>query len=797
LPITPNHTMRSQLTRAVFRGLLSSNGLVLRCPHHHSTAARWRPNRRCRVVAGDVQTRTLWGFSRGEDRKPKEPSFAPGLETFLEFSKMMKVGARPPAMPDLVRAWKMFFDYKLRKKEAVNTVQATHVLRVFEYLRAFEVEKGVYNLATPDMRNARKALITVPKEAEEGFSKLAKAFHAEFERRGDWQVFDTYLLLIVLTQTGETAAARDLAHKHFVEEHKTVETNNPDPFPNLGFVWRYILEGFANEDNEAELLRTMDVMDGLGIARNVETQRIMVCFYTAKNDVGAVKKWYEKKIQRIPKPETLKATLEFSIRNNELEWCKKCFRDVLERNPSKKHWDVVFQWAAGAVGKGVEDVERMMEVMIRRKPDMKPDITTINGLVSLAISKNDPYLAERYIALGLKSGIRPNAQTFILQMNYRISAGDLRGAQTAYEALQGEEILNDEDLPAINNYLRALAAAKNPSSSHDLILSILSDLSSRHARLEASTVSALALHHLSRGEDQDVYDILQSNAYHYSISERNLILNPLISFVLDRQNSNARAWEAYQVLRQLFDETDITTRTKLMQEFFDRGRCDMACYVFGHMRAHALPSHRPVRETYTSCFLGIARHADAESLDMVHNMYKLDSSVEGPNTKLYNALMLAYTSTDDGDRALDFWDDITNSTEGPSYRSLEIVFRACEATPFGDIRAREIWAKMRRMDIEVTREVWSAYVGALAGRGKLDEAKSVIENGEAEFGLKPDFMTLGILYNALPGQSRKDSIEEWAKGMYPAAWVELEKCGQRTIDDGFVKLFCIERGWVA
>jgi len=52
----------------------------------------------------------------------------------------------------------------------------------------------------------------------------------------------------------------------------------------------------------------------------------------------------------------------------------------LETNPSKVIWDVVLQWAAGAMGKGVEDVERMMEIMTRRNPNddsVRPDVETI------------------------------------------------------------------------------------------------------------------------------------------------------------------------------------------------------------------------------------------------------------------------------------------------------------------------------------------------------------------------------------------------------------------------------------
>lgn len=131
---------------------------------------------------------------------------------------------------------------------------------------------------------------------------------------------------------------------------------------------------------------------------------------------------------------------------------------------------------------------------------------------------------------------------------------------------------------------------------------------------------------------------------------------------------------------------------------------------------------------------------DAESLEMVHNMFKMDSRVE-PNTRLYNSLMLAYSSIGNGSRALDYWTDITNSTEGPTYRSLELVFRACQYEPYSSEQAKEIWSQIRKMEIEITQEVFNSYVGALAGRNKFEEARDVADNGEKELGLKPDLMT--------------------------------------------------------
>ena len=43
---------------------------------------------------------------------------------------------------------------------------------------------------------------------------------------------------------------------------------------------------------------------------------------------------------------------------------------------------------------------------------------------------------------------------------------------------------------------------------------------------------------------------------------------------------------------------------------------------------------------------------------------------------------------------------------------------------------------------------------------------------------------LGTFYNALPGQNRKDLVEEWARETYPAVWTDLEKLGQRKQKEG-------------
>jgi pentatricopeptide repeat protein len=674
----------------------------------------------------------------------------------VDLGLMEKMKSRPPPTSDLIAAWRAFFDHKAKTRESTNQYHAGIILTTFKHLQVM-AGKGEDFLNEADLTKALKHLSFEPKDSPTTHNKLARVIYEELMHLAPENALNHLRGLVrVLAWTGDATEARDMWQKHCIVNPFSDMTSAPTGRWSVEHwiwlrLWIRIMQGFVKENNEVELIKTFEIAQSLGMPYLGIVQSIMVKFFAATNDIKGVKRWYNKPVvnEALSTPlfaETLAIVLKCCIKNADTQWCKGVFRDVLEGTPNKETWDVVLQWAAGAMGKGVEDVDRMLDVMIKRNPDnssIRPDAATINGLVDLAVSLKDPYLAERYIALGVKRGIRPNAKTLILQLEYRADAKDLVGAQAVYKALQSEEVVDDTELPAINKYIRALCADEHPN--YDRITDIASDLEEQQKRLEPDTVSSLCILHLHRGAIPEVIDLLQVQSYNYTIDERSRIIDVFMLYILDRNNTTARAWDGYTVVRQIFDEMSTTLRTKCMNEFFARGRCDMACYVFGHMRQHDIHTRRPNVETYIQCFEGIAECEDQESLHMVHNMMKMDSSIE-PTTRLYNSLMLAYTSCDDAHRALDFWDDITNSNEGPSYSSLEIVFTACGRKPFGDMKAREIWNKMRRMEIEVTSEVFASYVGALAGQGKYEEARDMVENMEADLGLKPDVLTYVTLH---------------------------------------------------
>ena len=57
---------------------------------------------------------------------------------------------------------------------------------------------------------------------------------------------------------------------------------------------------------------------------------------------------------------------------------------------------------------------------------------------------------------------------------------------------------------------------------------------------------------------------------------------------------------------------------------------------------------------------------------------------------------------------------------------------------------------MRRMEIEVTGKVFAAYIGALSGQGKFEEARDMLEVMEKDLSLKLDVLTYVSLSLTLP-----------------------------------------------
>lgn len=617
------------------------------------------------------------------------------------------------------------------------------------------------------------------KECAEGNEPLTGAEH------------DVMPFLRVMAISGDALYARELTVDYWDSSLSKVRTAP----------WRRVLQGLMVEGKVKEVEETVEMMQKRGVPFDSMVHQSIILHLAGRcKDMEMTKRWYNHPIANDASPTARsdRLVLNLCIQKNEMEWGESVFKSLVARNnASKVAWDTIFQWSA-AKGTSVDEIERMMQIMVRRTEGeefpLRPDTETINGLIELANTKGDPYTAERYVALGEKLGLQANAQTYLLQLDYRIKAGDLGGARTAYARLQGEEITDDEDLPLTNKLIVALCAENPPD--YDAIMDVAEDLSERKVRFEPATVAALSTLHLERHEFDDLTDLLNTHAFQYGHSQRALISNTLLTHILTPKTPTSSAWATYNILRQTFADIPLATRTKLMNSFFTRSRPDMAIHIFGHMRQQPIRSLRPTTSTYATCLSGLARAHDSEGLATIHSMINLDSDIE-PDTHLRNALMLAHTGCGDPLPALRIWtEDILHSHEGPSYASIQIALRACESCgdEYGEQVARDIWARLTKMEILLTREIYAAYVGALAGSGRgtlFKECASLVEGMEREVGRKIDALVVGTWYNATKGEAGRRKVKEWVRERHPDVYEQLVRCGmvisKRMIrDDGAV-----------
>lgn len=740
--------MRSHLTRNVCRRVLAAHPAPLSCPAYAVSSVVRPQLRKPRPLVRRPSRRTFLGLFQKPPRELKEVTPEPGYETLIDFRSCEAQGHRLPPREELLQGFRIFFQHKLKYLKAVNSTQALLAAGLLRHLNRTDGEQ----LSLQDLRTARDALLRPPKQRSEGHLELARALYEQIRilsldsgsvqpaKETDGQTvggdasaedFRAYITALALYGGSVEAAAN-------LEKYWRDQQASGSLYKGAKFLWVIVLRGLAKEGREEDLVQLYEKAERFGVEFMPAIHEVMVTFFATRDRIDGTKRWFDKPIYGNwrPLPETYREVLLFAVRNGQQDWVNPVFTQLRATKPTKPLWDVIFQWAILCQNAGPEELKPLIQTAVFHNVGKKvegpitPDTATLNDLVEAAIARKDPYLAERLIAFGASLDIRPNSKTYILQMDYRISAGDLSGASAAYQSLETQYITDDEDLPVVNRYLRGLCAVPKPDS--DLILDVTRQVEQRGATLEPETVASLCLIFLKLDQEFEVIDTLTVHTTNFSLEERAQVEKALVAYCLDRTNSTARVWDGYTLLRQFFPESPTADREALMDAFFARRRPDMAAYVFGHMRAAANPAQRPTADTYVRVLEGLGRHPDAESLRMVHNMLKMDTAVT-PDTRLYNALMIAHLGCGDAAKAFAFWGDITAGREGPTYRSLEIVFRVCEAMPWGDRRARDIWAQMARMDLDVPGTVFSAYCGAIAGQGRVEEARSLIRGmGEAD-----------------------------------------------------------------
>ncbi|KYK60499.1 Complex I intermediate-associated protein 84 [Drechmeria coniospora] len=512
-----------------------------------------------------------------------------------------------------------------------------------------------------------------------------------------------------------------------------------------------VARGLAREGLERELVELIEHAESHGVPYDAGLQSVAVIYFAQRDRVPETKMWLAKAIpQQSSHVDVYREVAFFAMRNGLQSWATPMFVQLGESQPKKKHWDVLLQ-AILLHGKCLDEVNTMMSHMVDRNGTLSPDMNTLNGLLRVAVEANDlsladEILADEILALGTERGLSPNGETYMILLQMHLVTGDLAGAKAAHDKIrhlepwanQAKPELFSEYRHLLSRYLVVLCQQARPDFA--LIATLLETIEEDQILLDPETAALICVKFLDNDQHFDVMDILSVHAFLYSEGQREVVQNAFVGFCLDSQTSTSRAWGCYQILQQFFEDTSFERRMKLMESFFDRKRPDMASKVFGHMRQHRNKSYHPRIDTYVGCLEGFARFPDVEGLAMVHNMLKMDTTIQ-PTTRLRTAMILAYAACGESLTALDFWDEITLSSEGPSYASLEAVFWALEKKPGGDKKAREIWERIERMDLEVPPAVYNAYIGAVAGSGNEKEIRGLIMNMASFVGAEPDAMT--------------------------------------------------------
>lgn len=772
----------------------------------------------------------------GKKRDPAGANIDPGLDKLMELEKMQRLKARLPPPEDVAQAMHSFTQSRLdsRPRRGIEDNQARLLLHGLRYCSQQQAERTALHDANRPLSLPDKVLRSViqclrrTKNITASHIELGEALYVAAGAQTNLRpslLRDALLAYVrALALAGRPQEALDAATAHesaFAakasiaealpdsdlsrrspvldeEDADPVATREPpDETSDASTFQRalpLVLRGFALHGPAEKVDTILSMIRQEGVSLGSGGSRIMLEYSLRQNDYSSALHWWREG-RRIPSTKkdqwkegeeqvyAARQILDWCLANNASDSGHQIVQEMAESGPTKPEWDAILVWAAG-IKTSVDEIDRMIGVMVQSNESIKdraqwrlPDIATINALVEAAVSRGDPYTAERFIALGRDKGIEPDAKTFVLQMDYRLRVDDVDGALTAYKNVQGLDLSSNEDIPTVNRLIVALC--KTGRHDFETIMNVAADLSDRRARFEPDTVATLSLLHLRRDERYDVIDLLNTHAYHFSSTERENIRNALLAFALEGSTSTALAWDTYTILRELFDEMPRTQRTELMTSFIRRERADMGVHVFQNMRMHSRADTMPIVDTYVTAFMALAKIRDLDNLEIVHNQLKLDFNIQ-PSTYLLNALIIAYTACGKPRLALDYWDEISISREGPSYNSVHVALRACEKAPFGDLKAQEIGSILRKRGVELDQSLWASYVAALAGNGNNEMALHALEEGVEKGEVVIDEFILGSLMAAGANKEKQDDMERWARERAESVWHRLVEKGFET-----------------
>ncbi len=652
-----------------------------------------------------------------------------------------------PHVHEIVRAFNTILQYRIKVPGRLSRSEIYLLTEGLKYIQDYEardVEGARMLLSDADLQEGLSALAL--SSGNDKFRSDSKAlafllFSRLRQRTGaigmaneaptvsEPGVAETYIT--VLCSTGGAREAWDVLKK---SSEGDVQKN-----------WFEVIKGLCNEGQEKDVWKALTEMKARTGDLGVEGHELLTVYFASNASLSGAKKMYEQRIagDGLPTAASQVEMANLCIRNKELSWAQPILANLRSTPQDPRVWDVILVSSA-AQGASAQDIAAIVDNLADIATEINlpgPSMSNVNNLIEYAFSFGEVQAVQDYKRIGAERGLQPDANTLLLQLDYEVRIGELDRAESTYDILSSEDPITDgSDVPILNIFLRALCFSSDPD--YELIMRVADSLLERNVYLDAESISGLCKVFLQRDELEEALGLLRHRVDSYPRNDRARIAQVFKEFITDENVPDNRAFNAYELFRAAFPETAVNHRLQIMHSFFTRKRPDLACLVFGHMRQREDPAARPTPEAYGQCFEGIARCQDIDGLQMVYNMLKLDLEIE-PTTRVRNGLMAAYTACGQPFTAMidHFW-KIVNSREGPTMSSFALALRACETwIPQGATEARRIIAMMQSWDLNITKEIYDCYVGAIAGQCEFENTIELIEEMENDIGVPSDAVT--------------------------------------------------------
>lgn len=743
--------MQSHLTRRVFRALINNEPLSFStCRRtrllHSISPARVRPSI---TRISRVQSRSLFAFNLDPkevsgDGMPATLTSEKGLKPMTDLKRSLEDKSRAPPDSTLVEGFRLFFETRVDSPGVINLFQARLLSMTWKHLKSRQEELDDNDWHKVFSVDSLERILFVLSEAqclpEARDTILRLARYAYLELCADHgfgpNTISRPALLVYINLLATNGNPED-ARQVIINFGGQLRGSKPSP-------WLTVLKGFALKDDRRQMRKIVQDLDKYGVTFDQASHQELIEILIDQNLFKAAQTIYECPVAGKAEPSlaTKKAIISHALFNSEHAWAEPIYQSMIDKQtPTAETVGVALLWKA-AHGADASALEEQLALWSATRPQIKDAVTIadVNSLLRYANSQKDPILANSFASLIDRWSLVPDEETHLLQLDSMIQAADVEGSLYLLEKQMDPTLLSRADPSIANRLITMLCLSEKREELFQKISSLLDPLFQDGVYLEASTVAALTSMLLYRHDNEAVSQLLRPRLATFDSQGKTLIRDAVTGFILDPKETDEDVWEVYELFKLAFPDAGVGVRTELMSAFFERKRSDLAVLVFGHMRQADDLSRRPKPDTYARCFQGIARNADATNLELVHNMLKLDLEVE-LNTRILNGLMLAYAACEMADKSMSIFRQILQSDEGPSTKTIALFFKVCEKHHNGVHEATKMMSKVKKLEIEVDRRLYSSYIEALAAQCEFDRATEAIKNMESEIGVCPTSTT--------------------------------------------------------